>query len=172
MAAKVSAPVAHVLTFSLHTQMKADSTANHCEMQTCQAWICDYLPWMSFILQPHLCSTYIKHPPTVSFPSTAGNLYTAVNPYLTRGLTDVAQDKAVKLATGKQTALVKVKQVTFCGLPSLCLYIDKCGCVYLTAIPTCSDAAHWNHQSQSHQWYFLTYSLLCLIPLKAPFQLI
>lgn len=41
-----------------------------------------------------------------------------VNPYLTRGLTDVAQGKAVKLATGKQTALVKVEQVTFFVLSS------------------------------------------------------
>lgn len=57
--------------------------------------------------------------PNCFFPFHCSQLLCPVNPYLTRGLTDDAQGKAVKLATGKRTALMKVKQVTVCSLPSL-----------------------------------------------------
>lgn len=88
-----------VLTFSLRIRLKHKSTADHYEIQTCQAWIDNCLPCKSFILQPYLCSTNIKQPPTVYFPSTKSLSH--------QGPTDVAQGEDVKLATGKQTAIVK-----------------------------------------------------------------
>lgn len=84
--------------------------------------------WVQWVTPQVSCDIWGK-PTTTSLSSEYLSLFVSlplllypVNPYLTRGLTDVAQGKAIKLATAKQTAFMKVKQVTFCDLlrlPSL-----------------------------------------------------
>lgn len=58
-------------------------------------------------------------------------------------------------------------------MPSLkCLFastLTNADVFISSAIPTCSDAAYGSNLSL---WYFLTYCLLCLIPLGGSYQLI
>lgn len=65
-----------------------------------------------------------------------------VNPYLTRGLTDTAQGKAVKVATGKQPSFVKLKQMTFCALPSLPFFLSVL-CWMLMCLSHCYSHLQW-----------------------------
>lgn len=66
-----------------------------------------------------------------------------VNPYLTRGLTDAAQGKAVKVATGKQASFVKLKQVTFCALPSLPFFFLSALCWMLICLSHSYSHLRW-----------------------------
>lgn len=75
-------------------------------------------PFKSFLFQAHLCPTnFTPSPHNCFLPFHCWQTLYLVN--LIRGLSDVAQGKTVKLATEKQAAEMRLKQVAFSSLPCL-----------------------------------------------------
>lgn len=139
---------------------KKNSTANppqDADLPSSDRWL------LAFILQPHLCSTNIKRPSNCFFPFHNSQLLYPVNPYLTRGPTDVAQGEAVKLATG-ETAHISEGQTSDIFGFFLTLLCQMLMCL----------SHRYSHLKWRHSWGFIrlpditqatrmqTYSLLSL----------